>query len=144
MHELETALKLPTTGKSRDHEFLKCDIFKENVIGDDLNVSIVMMLNRMKEQTYIPSCFKTSNITMLHKKKNKLDLTNWRGIFVTSVLRILLMKMIHNRTYKVVETNMTDSQIGARKHKSVRNHIFVLNSIVSDVMSSHKKNLPYI
>ena len=34
---------------------------------------------------------------------------------------------------------MTDAQIGARKNKSVRNHLFVLNSIVSDVTSSNKK-----
>ena len=34
---------------------------------------------------------------------------------------------------------MTDAQIGARKHKSVRNHLFVLNSIICDVMSSKKK-----
>ena len=35
---------------------------------------------------------------------------------------------------------MSDLQIGARKSKNVQNHIFVLNSIVSDVMSSVKKN----
>ena len=34
---------------------------------------------------------------------------------------------------------MTESQIGARKNKSVRNHIFVVNSIVSDVLSSVRK-----
>ena len=37
--------------------------------------------------------------------------------------------------------NMTDAQIGARKNKSVRNHLFVLNSIISDVMKT-KKNEP--
>ena len=34
---------------------------------------------------------------------------------------------------------MTDCQIGARKNKGVRNHIFILNSIISDVTSSKKK-----
>ena len=34
---------------------------------------------------------------------------------------------------------MTDSQIGARKNKSVRNHLFVLNTILSDMMSSVRK-----
>ena len=139
MNELESTLKSLTTGKSRDPEFLKCDIFKEEVIGDDLKLSILMMLNRMKEQSYIPLSFKTTTITMLHKKNNKLDLANWRGIFLTSVLRTILMKMVHSRTYEIVAQSMSDSQIGARKNKSVRNHIFVLNSIVSDVLSSVKK-----
>ena len=35
---------------------------------------------------------------------------------------------------------MTDAQIGAQRNKSVRNHIFVLNSIISDVMASKKKD----
>ena len=49
------------------------------------------------------------------------------------------MKLIYERTYDKVDQNMTDSQIGARKKKSVRNHLFILNSILSDVMSSVKK-----
>ena len=58
MKELETTLKSLTTGKSRDPEFLKCDIFKENVIGDDLKLSILMMINKMKDKTYIPAYLK--------------------------------------------------------------------------------------
>ena len=50
------------------------------------------------------------------------------------------MKLIYERTYEKVNISMTDAQIGARKHKSVRNHLFILNSIISDVMSSNKKN----
>ena len=56
-----------------------------------------------------------------------------------SVLRTILMKLVYERTYEKVDQSMTDSQIGARKKKSVRNHLFVLKSIISDVMSSVKK-----
>ena len=49
------------------------------------------------------------------------------------------MKILHERIYQQVATSMTDSQIGAQKHKSVRNHLFVLNYIISDVLSSIKK-----
>ena len=98
-----------------------------------------MMFNKMKDKGQIPEALRTANITSLHKKNNKLDLNNWRGIFVTSVLRTILMKIIHERANEIVASTMTDSQIGARKGKSVRNHIFVLNSIISDVMSSVKK-----
>ena len=34
---------------------------------------------------------------------------------------------------------VSDSQIGARRNKSLRNHLFILNSIISDVMSSKNK-----
>ena len=106
MKELETILKSLTTGKSQDQNFLKCDIFKENVIGDELKLSIFMMINNMKDKTYIPACFKVVSIIMLYKKKIKLDLTNWTGIFVTSVLRTILMKMVHNRKYDIVAQNI--------------------------------------
>ena len=49
------------------------------------------------------------------------------------------MKLIYERTYQIVSSSMTDAQIGARKNKSVRNHLFILNSIISDVNSSKNK-----
>ena len=49
------------------------------------------------------------------------------------------MKLVHQRIYGKVNESFTDSQIGARKNKSVINHLFILNSIISDVMSSKKK-----
>ena len=49
------------------------------------------------------------------------------------------MKLIYGRTYKIVKSNMSDAQIGARKKKGVRNHLSVLNSILSDVTAITKK-----
>ena len=97
------------------------------------------MFNKVKDEVHLPDCFRTAHITMIHKKKCKLDLNNWRGIFVSSILRTILMKILHERIYQQVATSMTDSQIGAQKHKSVRNHLFVLNSVISDVISSIRK-----
>ena len=76
-----------------------------------------MFVNKMKEQMKIPQDLRTANITIIHKKGNKVDLNNWRGIFVTSVVRGILMKLIYERTYEIIEQNMTDAQIGARKIK---------------------------
>ena len=87
----------------------------------------------------IPESLRTAHITTLHKRNSKLDLNNWRGIFVCSMLRKILMKLVHKRTYEKVAYNLTDSQIGAKRNKSVRNHLFVINSIISDVISSKKK-----
>ena len=139
MEELETAIKSLKTGKSRDPEGMICDIFREGVIGSDLKLSLLMMFNQMKDQVTIPEMLRTATITMLYKKNSKTDLNNWRGIFVTSVLRTLLMKIIQNRTYRKVASSMSDSQKRAQKKKSVRIHIFVLNAIISDVLSSVKK-----
>ena len=116
-----------------------CDIFREGTIGTDLKYSLLLMFNRMNDEVYLPECFREAHITMLHKKKRKQDLNNWRGIFVTNILRTILMKILHERTYDQVASTITDSQIGSQKNESVRNHLFVINSIISDVLSSVKK-----
>ena len=137
MKELESILKSLMTGKSSHPDFLVCDIFKEGVNGQDIKLSMLLMMNKMKEQTSIPEGLENANITML---KKEMDLNNWRGIFVSSVLKTILMKLFHGRAYEIVSQSMTDSPIGTQNTKSVRNPIFVFNSIISDVLSSKKKS----
>ena len=138
--ELEKVLKNLKGGKSKDPDGFICELFQSDIIGSDLRKSLLVMFNKMKSQISVPECLRMANITILHKKKCRLDLNNWRGIFVCSILRTILMKLIHHRIYEKVNESMTDSQIGARKNKGVRNHLFILNSIISDVMSSKKKS----
>ena len=139
MLELDTVLNSLKMGKCRYPNNYVSELFKKDVIGDDLKISILLMMNRVKKELKIPQCLNRANITILHKKDCKLDLINWRGIFVCSLLRNILMKPIYERTYNIVSSSMTDAQIGARKNKSVQNHLSILNSIISDVKSSKKK-----
>ena len=81
-----------------------------------------------------------ANITSLYKGKgDKLDLNNDRGIFLVTVFRSILMKMIYNDKYDIVDQNMSDSNVGARKRKNIRNHIFIINGIINDVLNSKGK-----
>ena len=78
-----------------------------------------------------------ANIISIYKGKGeKIDLSNDRGIFIVSTLRSILMKLLYNDSYDFLESNMSDSNIGARKGKSVRNHIFILNGIIHDVLTN--------
>ena len=78
-----------------------------------------------------------ANIISIYKGKGeKIDLSNDRGIFIVSTLRSILMKLLYNDSYDFLELNMSDSNIGARKGRSVRNHIFILNGIIHDVLSN--------
>ena len=97
--ELNKVLKSLKSGKSKDPDNYICELFKEGVIGKDLKKSILLMMNKMKKEMSVPDCLRTANITILHKKSCKLDLNNWRGIFVCSVLRTILMKLVQERTY---------------------------------------------
>ena len=66
-------------------------------------------------------------------------MNNERGIFIVTVFRSILMRLIYNDKYDIIDSNMSDSNVGARKKKNIRNHIFVINSIIHDVLSSNNK-----
>ena len=48
MEELNKVLKSLKTGKSRDPDNLIGELFKMGAIGDDLKISILMMMNKFK------------------------------------------------------------------------------------------------
>ena len=58
---------------------------------------------------------------------------------MVSLFRTILMKMIYKDYYPVIDGSMSDSNIGARKNKNIRNHIFIVNSIIHDVLSKKGK-----
>ena len=96
------------------------------------------MLNQIKEQGVIPEFMKESIVTTIPKSGSKFDLKNERGIFKLSIIRSILLRLIYNRKYEDIDSKMSESNIGARKGKACRNHIWVINGIIHEQNSSKK------
>ena len=96
MDDLDKALRALKINRSRDPEGMINEIFKKNVIGDDLKNSLLIMFNKIKEQQIIPIFMNNANITTVPKKGSRLLLENERGIFRVPVLRSILMRLIYN------------------------------------------------
>ena len=64
LSDLEDALNKLKDGKCRDPDGLIREIFKEDVIGEDLKVSMLTMFNKMKFTGIIPSFMKFINICL--------------------------------------------------------------------------------
>ena len=80
-----------------------------------------------------------ANIISIYKGKGaKNDLQNDRGIFIINIVKSIMMKMIYNDEYGTIDLNMSDSNIGARKGKNIRHHIFVLNGIINEAIRNKK------
>ena len=137
--DLEKALKNLKTNKSRDFEGLVNEIFKENVIGTDLKYSLLKMFNSLKNQKLIPKFMNYANITTVPKKGSRIEPTNERGIFRVSVLRSILMRLIYNTKYPIIDSNMSDCQMGGRKKKSCKNNIFIVNGLIHETLK--RKNM---
>ena len=138
MLQLEGALKDLKNNKSRDFEGYVNEIFKADVIGHDLKMSLLVMFNKLKRKKLIAKFMNNSNISTVHKKGSKILLQNERGIFRVSVIRSILMRLIYNTNYSKIDKNMSDCQMGAREGKGCRNYIFILNGITHEVMKSKR------
>ena len=140
MKDLDEAIKSLKKDKARDPNGWIIEIFKEGVAGKDLKFSMLAMFNRIKSEKTYPTFMRKANVTTLYKGKGeKSNLENDRGIFIVPIFRSMIMKMIYKEIYEIIDNSMSDSQIGSRKAKNIRNHIWVLNSVICDVLSSKKK-----
>ena len=129
LSELESTLNNLNKGRARDPEGFCAELFQNNVMGESLKESLLIMLNKVREEGIVPDFMNVTSVTTIPKQGLKFKLTNKRGIFKVSILRTILLRLLYNRCYSMVNANMSDSNIGARKEKSCRNHIWILNGI---------------
>ena len=54
------------------------------------------------------------------------------------------MKLIYAEKYDTIDEKMSDSNVGARKKKIIRNHLFILNGIINDTINNKDKCLDLI
>ena len=136
MSDLDTALAHLKNNKSRDSEGFINEIFKKGVIGRDLKKSFLLMFNKLRAKKLIPEFLNFTNITTVHKKGSRIEPRNERGIFRVAVVRSILMRIIYNIKYPIIDRNMSDCQMGGRKKKSCKNNIFIINGLIHEVNKS--------
>ena len=113
--DLDRVLKTLKKNKSCDPHGLINKLFKPGTIVSDLKDSLISLLNGIKVNCQFPEFVQWANITSLYKGKGeKLDLDNERGIFIVIVFRSIIMRLIYNDKYSVIDSNMSDSNVGAR------------------------------
>ena len=123
-------------GKARDrHDFIY-ELFKPDVAGDDLILSLMHMFNGIKSSRSIPNFLQKMAITSLFKSKGvKSDFSNQRGIFNVSKVRSIMDKMLYHDVYDTIDENLSYSNIGGRKGRNIRDHLFVVYAIINDVIN---------
>ena len=90
-----------------------------------------MLFNNIKASDSIPTFMKVADISAIYKGKgSKNDLSNERGIFIVSIFRSILMKLLYIDKIDTIEKHMSVSQVGGRKNMNVRNHIWINSCIV--------------
>ena len=135
MDDLDQVLKNMKNNKSRDPHGFVNEIFKPGLMGRNLKAGILLLVNGIKDEFFFPLFMQWANITTIYKKKgSRMCLDSDRGIFVICVLKKLTERLIYNDKYKEIDSNMSDSNIGGRRKKNIKNHLFIIYGIINSVI----------
>ena len=63
---------------------------------------------------------------LYNTSQSKKSSPNYFCNLVWQSLRSILDKLIYNDEYPVIDENMTDSNVGARQERNIRDNIFVI------------------
>ena len=139
MKELENVLKSLKKQKSRDPYGLANDLFRPEVAGDDLKLALLKLVNKIKKDQKYPKCLELCNISSIWKCKGpKSSFESYRGIFRVTIFRSILDKLIYNDEYEQLDRSLTDSNVGARKNRNIRDNIFILNAVMNSLKGFEK------
>ena len=115
------------------------EIFHLKNIGCNMKQSLLVLFNKMKQNIQIPKSLNQAFIKSIPKKKrDPMSLDSERGIFLVNKMRKILMSLIYNSMINVIEVNLSQSNIGARKKRAPRDHLFVLNAIINERIQRKK------
>ena len=142
INDLDQALKDLKKNKSSDSLGHINELYKPDVIGSDLKLALLKLMNKIKEQQIFPHALEACNITSIFKNKgSKADLNNYRGIFRVMIFRSILERLIYNDEYSTVDENLTDANVGARKKRNIRDNLFVVYAILNSAKRGIKETL---
>ena len=140
LKDLEKVLKHIKHSKSRDPLGFANELFDPKVAGDDLKRAILNLMNRIKNEGVLPEKLKLCNISSIWKRKGSRDsFENYRGIFRVTTLRSILDRLIYNDEYPKIDENLSDSNVGARKGRNIRDNIFVLNAVLNSAVKTNEQ-----
>ena len=136
MKDLDMVLKNLKSNRSRDPFGFINELFKDKTAGSDLKNAVLKLMNRIKTEQKYPKALEIANITAIYKNKGpKNDFNSYRGIFRVPILKTILDRLIYNDEYSTIENSLSDSNVGARKGRNVRDNIFTLNAITNSVIN---------
>ena len=109
--------------------------------GQDLEVSIKLMLNESRKEKVQPEQWKYMRIKPITKLALKrMDLNYKRGLFLTNILSKSMERIMLNRSKEKVNKSMQPFQNGGVDERSTADVLFILNNTVSE-FKAEKKDL---
>jgi len=142
--EIIQAAKHLKSGKAAGIDGIRPDMIKEGI--DIFAPALANLFNLIFQEGNFPSQWRTSSLTVIHKKGDKNTPSNYRGIAVSSNLCKLFCIVLYNRLYTFVTNNsvIRKQQIGFQRGSRTSDHILVLKSLIDKYINRAGKSYLYV
>jgi hypothetical protein len=98
--------------------------------GEILLSEIHKLINSVWNKEELPEQWKGSIIVPIHKKGDKTDCNNYRGISLLSTSHKILSNILLSRLYPYIDEIIEDQECGFRRNRSTTDQIFCIRQIL--------------
>lgn len=109
--------------------------------GSGLKKGMIMLLKQIWKEEVIPEDWKRSIIVPLHKRGDREQVGNYRGISLLCSGYKIYAQILNKRLQREVESKgmLPESQSGFRRGRSTIDNIFILDHLIQREKSREKK-----
>ena len=126
--EVELAIEKLKSHKSPGIDQIPAELIKAG--GRTIRGAIHKLRIAIWDKEELPEEWKESVIVPIHKKGDKTECNNYRGISLLPTTYKILSSILLSRLIPYAEEIMGDHQCGFRRNKSTTDHIFCIRQIL--------------
>jgi hypothetical protein len=139
VEEISKTISTLKRHKSADLENNVADFFID--ANAFISPYLLHVFNRIFDTGIYPESWCKGIIVPIHKKGDKSNPANYRGITLVNIMAKIFSLVLRNRISKWCESTyvFNDSQFGFRDKRSTSDAIFILHTIIQKVLSRNRK-----
>ena len=126
--EVELAIDMLKSHKSPGIDQIPAEVIK--VCGGKICLEIHKLITSIWKKEKLPEEWKESITIPIHKKGDKTDCNNYRGISLLPNTYTILSNILLSRLIPYAEEIIGDHQCGFRRNRSTIDHIFCIRQIL--------------
>ena len=141
MNEVLKACKELKTGKSSGPDLMLNEFFIHGSKIPCFAQCLTALFDKLFTVGYFPSSWSEGFVVPIHKKGNKNDPGNYRGITLLSTLGKLFTKILNVRLTKWAEKYNVyiEAQAGFRQNMSTVDNVFIIHGLINHLLNKNKK-----
>ena len=129
------------TNKSEGYDCISSEMIKDS---PEIMLNVIhKFINLCLEKSLVPRSWSLELILLIHKKGDKNDLGNYRGICVSSPLLKILCSLLNERVLAHCSKNelISKNQIGFQRNSRTSDHLLTLRTLVKKYVTVGKEKL---